>query len=162
MKLAKALQKLSAGRLTFNFVDIGGLPFYDDTLWNDPPAEVIGLKREISEADAVLFVTPEYNHGPSGALKNAIDFLYTEWNDKAAGFVSYGSTGGVRAVEQLRQVMAELQIADVRSQVALSLFTVPAGVWVWRGADWLGTETSRDGIGRGAARTMLAPHGLQI
>jgi NAD(P)H-dependent FMN reductase len=83
--------------------------------------------RRWSEAvagfDGYVFVTPEYNHGPSGALKNAIDFLYTEWNDKAAGFVSYGSTGGVRAVEQLRQVMAELQIADVRSQVALSLFT---------------------------------------
>jgi NAD(P)H-dependent FMN reductase len=83
--------------------------------------------RRWSEAvagfDGYVFVTPEYNHGPSGALKNALDFLYTEWNDKAAGFVSYGSTGGVRAVEQLRQVMAELQIADVRSQVALSLFT---------------------------------------
>jgi NAD(P)H-dependent FMN reductase len=68
-------------------------------------------------------VTPEYNHGIPGALKNAIDFLYREWNNKAAGFVSYGGTGGVRSVEHLRLVMAELQVADVRAQVTLSLFT---------------------------------------
>ena len=55
-----------------------------------------------------MFVTPEYNHGTSGALKNAIDYLYREWNNKAAGFVSYGSAGGARAVEHLRLVMAEL------------------------------------------------------
>ena len=58
-----------------------------------------------------------------GALKNAIDFLYREWNNKAAGFVSYGSIGGARAVEQLRLVMGELMVADVRAQVLLSLFT---------------------------------------
>jgi NAD(P)H-dependent FMN reductase len=59
----------------------------------------------------------------SGALKNAIDYLFREWNDKAAGFVGYGSVGGARAVEQLRLVMGELKVADVRAQVALSLFT---------------------------------------
>lgn len=73
--------------------------------------------------DAFVFVTPEYNHGPPAALKNALDFVYSEWNDKAAAFVAYGSAGGTRAVEQLRQVMAELQIADVRAQLALSLYT---------------------------------------
>ncbi|MFG2107633.1 NADPH-dependent FMN reductase [Micromonospora chersina] len=73
--------------------------------------------------DGYVFVTPEYNHSTSGALKNAIDFLYAEWNNKAAGFVSYGSVGGTRAVEHLRLVVAELQMADVRAQVALSLFT---------------------------------------
>jgi NAD(P)H-dependent FMN reductase len=78
---------------------------------------------KIDPFDAFLFVTPEYNHGISGALKNAIDFLYREWNNKAAGFVGYGSAGGTRAVESLRRVMAELQVADVRAQVALSLFT---------------------------------------
>jgi NAD(P)H-dependent FMN reductase len=77
----------------------------------------------IDSFDAFVFVTPEYNHSTSGALKNAIDFLYKEWNNKAAGFVSYGSAGGVRAVEHLRLIMAELQIADVRAQVSLSLFT---------------------------------------
>ncbi|WP_437534539.1 NAD(P)H-dependent oxidoreductase [Sorangium sp. So ce726] len=77
---------------------------------------------KIDSFDAFVFVTPEYNHGTSGALKNAIDYLFKEWNNKAAGFVSYGSAGGSRAVEHLRLVMAELQIADVRAQVMLSLF----------------------------------------
>lgn len=77
----------------------------------------------IGSFDGFVFVTPEYNHGTSGALKNAIDFLYREWNNKAAGFVGYGSAAGARAVEQLRLVMAELQIADVRAQVGLSIFT---------------------------------------
>ena len=78
---------------------------------------------KISSFDGFVFVTPEYNHGISGALKNAIDFLFAEWNNKAAGFVSYGSVGGARAVEQLRLVLAEVQIATVRNQVLLSLFT---------------------------------------
>ncbi|MFC5007576.1 NADPH-dependent FMN reductase [Dactylosporangium cerinum] len=78
---------------------------------------------KIAELDGFVFVTPEYNHSTSGALKNAIDFVYGEWNNKAAGFVSYGSVGGTRAVEHLRLIMGELQVADVRAQVALSLFT---------------------------------------
>jgi NAD(P)H-dependent FMN reductase len=77
----------------------------------------------VAEFDGYIFVTPEYNHSVPGALKNAIDFVYGEWNNKAAGFVSYGSAGGIRAVEHLRLTMAELQVATVRNQVALSLFT---------------------------------------
>ncbi len=68
-------------------------------------------------------VTPEYNHSTSGVLKNAIDYLYAEWNNKAVGFVSYGGVGGARAAEHLRLVCGELQMADVREQVALSLLT---------------------------------------
>lgn len=79
--------------------------------------------ERIASFDGYVFVTPEYNHSTSGALKNAIDFLYAEWNNKAAGFVSYGGVGSARAVEHLRLVMGELQVADVRSQVALSLST---------------------------------------
>ena len=78
---------------------------------------------KINSYDAYVFVTAEYNHGIPGALKNAIDFLFKEWNNKAAGFVGYGGAGGVRAVEQLRLVMAELHVATVRAQVQLSLFT---------------------------------------
>jgi NAD(P)H-dependent FMN reductase len=77
----------------------------------------------IAPFDAFVFVTAEYNHGIPGALKNAIDFIYAEWNNKVAGFVSYGSALGTRSVEQLRLVMAELQIATVREQVMLSLYT---------------------------------------
>src|SRR5213082_3370213 len=78
---------------------------------------------KIGSFDAYVFVSPEYNHGIPAALKNAIDFLFAEWNNKAAGFVSYGGAGGARAVEQLRLVLAEVQMATVRNQVLLSLFT---------------------------------------
>src|SRR4029079_7596465 len=73
--------------------------------------------------DGFIFVTPEYNHSTSGVLKNAIDYLYGEWNNKAAAFVAYGSLGGARAIEHLRGIAAELQIADVRQQLSFSLFT---------------------------------------
>jgi len=79
--------------------------------------------KVVAQYDAYVFITPEYNHSISGALKNAIDFVYHEWTNKAAGFVSYGSTGGVRAVEHLRGICAEVQIADVRAHVSLNLLT---------------------------------------
>ena len=77
----------------------------------------------IAPYDGFVFVTPEYNHSTSGVLKNAIDYLYAEWNNKAAAFVSYGSVGGARAVEHLRAVCSELQIAHVRQQLSFSMFT---------------------------------------
>ncbi len=77
----------------------------------------------IDRFDGYVFVTPEYNHSTSGVLKNAIDYLYGEWNNKAAGFVSYGAVGGARAVEHLRLIATELQLATVREQVTLSLYT---------------------------------------
>jgi NAD(P)H-dependent FMN reductase len=77
----------------------------------------------VSAYDGYVFITPEYNHSISGALKNAIDFVYHEWTNKAAGFISYGTTGGVRAVEHLRGIMSELQVASVRAHVSLSLYT---------------------------------------
>ena len=113
----------------FELVDIAdyNLPLLDEPV---PPsvgqyshAHTKRWAAKIASFDAYVFVTPEYNHGISGALKNAIDYLFREWNNKAAGFVSYGGIGGARAVEQLRLVMAELMVADVRSQVMLSMFT---------------------------------------
>ena len=113
----------------YELVDIAEyrLPHLDEAL---PPSlgqyaqpHTKAWAAKIDSFDGFVFVTPEYNHSTSGALKNAIDFLYKEWNNKAAGFVSYGSVGGARAVEHLRLVMGELQVADVRAQVALSLFT---------------------------------------
>jgi NAD(P)H-dependent FMN reductase len=79
--------------------------------------------RTIVQYDGFIFVTAEYNHSVPGVLKNALDYLYAEWNNKAAGFVSYGSAGGVRAVENLRLICGELQMADVRAQVALPFAT---------------------------------------
>ncbi|GIM93028.1 NADPH-dependent FMN reductase [Paractinoplanes toevensis] len=79
--------------------------------------------EKIASFDGFVVVTPEYNHSTSGALKNAIDFLFAEWNNKAVGFVSYGANGGTRAVEHLRLIAGELMMADVRAQLALSLIT---------------------------------------
>jgi NAD(P)H-dependent FMN reductase len=114
---------------TFELVDIAdyNLPILDEP---SPPIHgryeldhTRAWSERIASFDAYIFVTPEYNRSIPGALKNAIDFLYHEWTNKAAGFVSYGaSAGGVAAVEHLRGVMGELQVADVRAHVALSLF----------------------------------------
>src|SRR6266850_1514696 len=123
----KVEQKRSAAE--FELVDIKDfhLPLLDEPLspilgqYSKPHTRVWAAK--IDSFDAYVFVTPEYNHGISGALKNAIDFLFAEWNNKAAGFVSYGGVGGARAVEHLRLVLAEVQMATVRNQVLLSMFT---------------------------------------
>ena len=113
----------------FEIVDIAHykLPLLDEPM---PPsrgqyqnAHTKAWATRIAGLDGFVFVTPEYNHGPSGALKNAIDFVYKEWNNKAAGFVGYGSVGGVRAIEQLRLILAECQVATVRAQVGLSIRT---------------------------------------
>jgi NAD(P)H-dependent FMN reductase len=91
---------------------------------------------KIGSFDGFVIVTPEYNHGTSGVLKNAIDYLYAEWNNKAVGFVSYGSAGGARAVEHLRLVAGELQMADVRTQVVLSLMTEFENFSVFKPGDY--------------------------
>ena len=117
------------GDAEFELVDIKDfkLPLLDEPV---PPSRGQYTKEhtkewaaKIDSFDAYVFVTPEYNHGTSGALKNAIDFLYKEWNNKAAGFVGYGGASGIRAVENLRLIMGEMQVAGVRAQVGLSLFT---------------------------------------
>ena len=83
------------------------------TKWNE------ALKKQ----DGFVFVTAEYNHSIPASLKNALDLANEHWNNKAAGIVSYGSVGGARATEHLRGILGELQVADVRVHVALSLFT---------------------------------------
>lgn len=130
--VARWVHDIAAGRsdATFELVDIAE---YDLPLLNEPSPAAMGppYRHEhtrrwaatIASFDGFVFVTPEYNHSMGAALKNAIDFLYEEWGNKAAGFVSCGLAGGERAVEHLRLVMGELHVADVRAQVALSLFT---------------------------------------
>ncbi|GAA4045555.1 NADPH-dependent FMN reductase [Arthrobacter methylotrophus] len=78
---------------------------------------------KISEFDGYIFVVHEYNHTAGPVLTNALSYLNAEFNNKAAGFVSYGSMGGARAVEHLRETLSELQLAHVRNQVMFSLFT---------------------------------------
>src|SRR5258707_3581846 len=100
------------------------MPFFDQpmppALPGRPPYEHEVVKKwtaQIAAADAFVFVTPEYNYGTSAVLKNAIDWVYPEWNRKAAAFVSYGSAMGARSVQQLRETAIELQMAPVRSSV---------------------------------------------
>ncbi len=117
------------GDATFGVLDVADfrLPILDEPL---PPsfgryshAHTKAWSDAVDGFDGYIFVTGEYNHSIPGALKNAMDYLYKEWNNKAAGFVSYGSSGGIRAVEHLRAVAGELQMADVRAQVALPFAT---------------------------------------
>lgn len=113
----------------FEVVDIADfdLPIWDEEI---PPSFGKGTKphtvawsSKMEEFDGYVFVTAEYNHSVTGALKNALDYLYVELNNKAAGFVSYGSAGGARAVEHLRGILSEQQVAHVRNVVAMSLST---------------------------------------
>jgi NAD(P)H-dependent FMN reductase len=106
-----------------DLVDVG-LPLLDEPLppgMGEPPQHEHTRRwaKTVATYDGFVLVTPEYNHSPSAALKNALDFLFAEWNDKAVAFVSYGSAGGVRAVEHLRQIVGELKMADIRASVAL-------------------------------------------
>ena len=91
---------------------------------------------KIASFDGFVIVTPEYNHSTSGVLKNALDYLYAEWNDKAVGFVSYGLTGGARAAEQLRLICGALQMADVSHQVTLSLLTEFENFTIFKPGDY--------------------------
>jgi NAD(P)H-dependent FMN reductase len=107
------------------------MPFFDQPV---PPAmpgrppypnEVVQKwTAEIAASDGFVFVTPEYNYGTSAVLKNAIDWVYPEWNRKAAAFVSYGSAMGARAVQQLRETAIEVQMAPIRSSVPVPVATL--------------------------------------
>ncbi len=105
-------------------LEIVDLKDYDLPLLGTGPADKLDtFKQTIDRLDGFIFITSEYNHSIPASLKNAIDYLRDEWANKVAGIVSYGSLGGARATEHLRGILAEIQIADVRSHTALSLFT---------------------------------------
>jgi len=121
---AAAFAEANPASPRFELVDLAdlGLPLLDEPA----PASLKKYSQEhtkrwskiVDEADGFLFLVPEYNHGISGALKNAIDYLFYEWNYKPAAFASYGSiAGGARAVEQLREVCGELKMYDLRESV---------------------------------------------
>src|ERR1700733_5126174 len=107
------------------------MPFFDQpmppAMPGRPPYENEVVKRwtaAIAASDGFVFVTPEYNYGTSAVLKNAIDWVYPEWNRKAAAFVSFGSAMGARGIQQLRETMIEVQIAPVRSSVHIPVTTL--------------------------------------
>jgi len=97
------------------FFDAPVSPSYKQAPYEQP--EVARFTAAIAAADAFVIVSPEYNHAPPAVLKNALDWVYQEWNRKPVAFVSYGTVGGARAVEQLRQIAVELQMAPVRHAV---------------------------------------------
>ena len=108
----------------FDLVDLldFGLPLLDEPLppaMGEPPEHEHTRRwaKTVDSYDGFVLVSPEYNHSTSAALKNALDYLFAEWNDKAVGFVTYGSAGGARAAEHLRQIVGELKMADIRAQV---------------------------------------------
>jgi NAD(P)H-dependent FMN reductase len=107
------------------------MPFFDQpvppAMPGRPPYENEVVKKwtaEIARSDGFIFVTPEYNYGPSAVLKNALDWVYPEWNHKAAAFVSYGSAMGARGVQQLRLTAIELQLAPIRFSVHIPVATL--------------------------------------
>src|SRR5262249_27633569 len=110
---------------SFELIDLldVGLPFLDEGL--PPPAGQYANQHtrdwaaRVASFDGFVIVTPEYNHSVPAVLKNALDFVYAEWNNKAAAVVSYGAASGIRAVEHLRLILAELQVATVRAQLTL-------------------------------------------
>jgi len=116
---------IADGRADANYeiVDITeyDLPFLGTTEGLEPG--IAKWNEKLESLDGFVFIVQEYNHSISGALKNAIDFAREAWFDKAAGIVSYGSTGGARAAEHLRGILGELKVADVRTHPTLSLFT---------------------------------------
>lgn len=111
------------GDVNYEIVDIADfdLPFLGTTDGTEPG--IAAWNEKLSNLDGFVFIVQEYNHSISGALKNALDFAREAWNNKAAGIVSYGSTGGARAAEHLRGICGELKIADVRTHPTISLFT---------------------------------------
>lgn len=104
---------------TFEIVDIKeyNLPFMGTGIPNE------AWNEKIDELDGYIFIAQEYNHGVSASLKNALDSARKEWFNKAAGIVSYGSTGGTRAAEQVRLILGEQKVAAVRTNPAFNLFT---------------------------------------
>lgn len=100
------------------------LPFFDEVaspMWAASENEVAQRwQKKVASFDGFIFTAAEYSHGPTAVLKNALDYVYTEWNKKPAGFLGYGGVGGARAVEQLRLHAIEMQMAPVRSAVHIS------------------------------------------
>jgi len=109
------------------------MPFFEEAMPpampGRPPYENEVVRKwtaAIGASDGFIFVTPEYNYGPAAVLKNAIDWVYPEWNRKAAAFVSYSGAMGSRSVQQLRETAIEVQLAPIRSSVHIPVATLMA------------------------------------
>jgi|SRR5581483_1611382 len=125
------------------------LPFFNEAVspsYSQKPydnKEVSRWSQKISEADGFIIISPEYNHSFTAVLKNALDYIYYPWNNKAVGYVSYGSVSGARSIEQLRLVAIELQLANVRQSI-----NIPGDIYLKvlnsKGSDLTPFETIND------------------
>ena len=121
-KLATALTRLAPEHLAFTEIPIRDLPLYSYDYDADFPPPARAFKAAIAAVDAVLFVTPEYNYGPTPALLNALDYVYKEWNYKPAAFVSYGGiSGGIRAVQVTKQTLTTLKMVPLVEAVVIPM-----------------------------------------
>lgn len=110
-----------SGGFALDRIDPADPDLFPSRLQQSPDVEVQTLRERLARADGFIVVTPEYNHGYPAPLKFLIDSAYAEWQAKPVGFVSYGGlSGGIRAVEQLRQVFAELHAVTLRDSVAFA------------------------------------------
>lgn len=126
----------------YELVDLADYPLpllgakVPEAIQEESEKAIKGWLEKMASFDGYIFVTPEYNHAVGGALKNALDYLNPELNNKAAGFVGYGSLGGTRAHENLRLILGELQVADVRTAVTFSLMSDFENMSVFKPADY--------------------------
>lgn len=126
----------------YELVDLADYPLpllgakVPEAIQEESEKAIKGWSEKMASFDGYIFVTPEYNHAVGGALKNALDYLNPELNNKAAGFVGYGSLGGTRAHENLRLILGELQVADVRTAVTFSLMSDFENMSVFKPADY--------------------------
>jgi NAD(P)H-dependent FMN reductase len=124
-KPAKWLYGIAAERtdMSVELIDLREypMPFFDEVasnLWAPSKNEVAQRwQKKVAEFDGYIFVTAEYNRGVPAVLKNALDYAYPEWNRKAAAYVGYGGVGAARAIEHLRNISVELQMAPTRTGV---------------------------------------------
>lgn len=152
-----SIASLAPTNLTFTLCDLRSeqLPFLDDPI---PPmmgqyskGKVQDWADKISHYDGFLIVTPEYNHGYPAVLKNALDLIYKEWNGKPVAFVSYGAvSGGIRAVEQLRQVVIELRMIPLKDDVSIPL--------IWAAFDDKGNLIDRERYDKALTLVVNALH----
>lgn len=123
-------QAKNISNVEFELLDLKDypLPFFEEPVSpssaKEPYANPVVVKwtQKIAEGNAYLVITPEYNHGYPAVIKNALDYVYKEWNGKKVGFVGYGTVGAARCIEQLRQVVIELQMIPIKASVHITKF----------------------------------------
>lgn len=128
--IERSIKQYDFSTLQVEIVDlkVWDLPIFSGA--NPPLTDIYDQPKQqdwadkIAQGDAFIFISPEYNHGYSPALKNALDYLGKEWNGKPAAYVSYGGTNGSRSIDQIRQVATQLGLVDTNAVIEIrDIFT---------------------------------------